>query len=176
LRFNTLAAKTYLDGRKAHRPLSTPLVNATTFQVEDSLSHGMLFRDGADSVYQRFGHPTVSAAGEKIARLEGAEAALVFSSGMGAITSSLSRMTSSLGVETEFVVGAEPDAIARAIRPDTKLIYVETPSNPLLHLADIRALGRIAGERGLPLFVDSTFASPYLQNPLSLGASLSSTP
>lgn len=196
MRLATLAAKTYFDGAKENRPLVIPLVHATTFQAADSLSHGQLFRAGAGTVYQRFGHPTVAAAEAKIARLEGAEAALLFSSGMGAITSSLlalleegdhvvaqreifaqtftflDGMASSFGVTTEFVSRADPGAVDAAIRPNTKLVYVESPSNPLLHLADIRALARVAQLRGVHLLVDSTFASPCLQNPLAMGASL----
>lgn len=84
----------------------------------------------------------------------------------------LSRVMPSIGVDTDFVAGADPVAISEAIRPDTKLIYLETPSNPLLLLADVRTIAEIARERDVLLFVDSTFATPYLQTPLSMGASL----
>src|SRR5258706_9908221 len=85
----TLAARTYLDGARRHRPLSLPLLQATTFQVESAGAHRDLYEQAADGAYQRFGHPTVSAAAEQIAGLEGADRALLFSSGMAAITTTL---------------------------------------------------------------------------------------
>jgi methionine-gamma-lyase len=194
--FHTRAAHTYLDGRKVSRPLSPPIIQATTFQAETSESHGALFRDGADTLYTRMGNPTLSSAAEKVAALENAERALVFGSGMGAITTALltflesgdrvvaqreifaqtftflDRLARSLGIETDFVDATRMDEVTEAIRPNTRLIYIETPSNPLLHVVDIRAAVEIARERGIMLLVDSTFASPYLQNPLDLGATL----
>jgi methionine-gamma-lyase len=164
--------------------------------MESSEALGALFKEGADTVYTRFGNPTLTAAAEKIALLECAEAALVFSSGMGAITTSLLTVLKSgdhvvaqrnifaqtftflddparsLGIATDFVNATNVEAVQRAIRPNTALIYIETPSNPLLEIVDIRAIAGIAQERKIPLFVDSTFATPYLQNALALGAAL----
>ncbi len=194
--FNTTAAHTYLDGRKENRPLSTPIQRATTFQARSCKSHGDLFRDGADTLYMRMGNPTLTAAAEKMAHLEKAESALVFGSGMGAITTTLltflesgdhvvaqreifaqtftflDRLARSLGIETDFVDATNVDQVARAIRPNTKLIYVETPSNPLIQVVDIEAMADIARKSDSMLIVDSTFASPYLQKPLTFGATL----
>ena len=80
--FNTRAAKTYLDGEKVRRPLTVPITQGNIFQIESSEMLGKLFKEGADEVYTRFGNPTLTAACEKCASLESAEAALVFSSGM----------------------------------------------------------------------------------------------
>lgn len=85
----TLAAKTYTDHKKWRRPLSIPLEQAINYQAESTQALGEDFRSGAEFVYQRFGHPTGRAAGEKIAALEKAEAGIVFSSGMGAISTTL---------------------------------------------------------------------------------------
>ncbi|MCI0607193.1 aminotransferase class I/II-fold pyridoxal phosphate-dependent enzyme, partial [bacterium] len=196
LGFHTRAAKNYVDGKKAHRPLSTPIMQGTIFQMESSESLGELFRTKADTVYTRFGNPTLSAAAEKMATLEGAEAALVFSSGMGAITTSLLAVlrsgdhvvaqrnifaqtftflnifARSLGIETDFVDATNMEELEQAVRPTTVLLYIETPSNPLLEIVDIHAIARMTQAKGILLFVDSTFATPFLQNPLVLGANL----
>lgn len=194
--FHTRAAKTYLDGKKMRRPLTVPITQGNIFQIESSEMLGKLFKEGADEVYTRFGNPTLTAACDKCASLESAEAALVFSSGMGAISTSLLTMLrsgdhvvtqqnifaqtftfltivgKSLGIESSFVNAANPEEVRRAIRPSTKLIYIETPSNPLLQIVDIRAIVAIAKEAGLPVFVDNTFATPYVQKPITIGADL----
>ncbi len=196
LGFHTRAAKTYLDSRSETRPLSVPLVRATNFQVHSSKELGDSFRRRDDQVYTRFGHPTLSAAAERLAAMDGADAGLVFSSGMAAITSTLLAITSagdhvvaqrdvfaqtftfldsmarSFGIITDFVDATDPEQVERAVRPETRVIYIETPSNPLLKVIDIDRIGRIARRNGVLLLVDSTFASPYLQQPLALGATL----
>ncbi len=194
--FHSRAAKAHLDGRQDGRPLSTPIVRSTNFEVETSQKLGRRYFARDEKVYTRFGNPTQNAAADKLALLEGAESALVFSSGMAAISSSLfaalkpgdhvvsqreifaqtftvlDKMARSFGIETDFVDATDPDNVRAALRPETRLIYIETPSNPLLKIIDIEVIGAIAREKGLQLFVDGTFASPYLQNPLALGATL----
>jgi cystathionine beta-lyase/cystathionine gamma-synthase len=76
------------------------------------------------------------------------------------------------GVAIDFVDATRPEEVARALRPNTSLVYIETPSNPLLKVVDIKAIAGVARRAGVPLFVDGTFASPALQNPLAEGASL----
>ena len=196
--FNTRTVKTYLDGARRHRPLSVPIAQTTNFQFATSQALGEAFheRPRAASVYTRFGHPTLAAAEAKLARLEGGEAAAVFDSGMGAITSSLLAVLAAgdhvvaqreifaqtftfleekartFGIETSFVDAADVAAVTAAMRPETRVVYIETPSNPLLRVVDIAAVARVAASHGALLFVDGTFASPYLQNPLRLGADL----
>ena len=193
----TLATQTYNDGERKQRPLSVPIVQAVNFEAESSRRLGEDFRKRDQHVYLRFGHPTTQAAGDKIALLESAEAGLVFGSGMGAITTSLMALAGkagrhvvaqrqifgqtftfldqtlrSLGVETTFVEGTDLPEWRAAFRPNTVLAYIETPSNPVIKVIDIAAVSAVAREHGVPLAVDSTFASPVLQNPLELGATL----
>lgn len=194
--FHTRAVQSRLDHRKTNRPLSEPIVQTATFEVASSEKMGTGFRERADCIYTRFGNPTLSALEKRAALLERGESALVFGSGMGAITASLmavlksgdhvvaqrdifaqtftflDRVLRALGIETTFVDATELNDIATAMRPETVLIYIETPSNPLLKAIDISAVSELARRRGLGLYVDSTFGSPYLQNPLALGATL----
>lgn len=141
------------------------------------------------AVYARLYNPTVARAESAIAELEGAEACVAFASGMAAMTAALLAVpaearhvvavrplyggtdhllaTGLLPVEVSF---ADADDVARAIRPDTGLIIVETPANPTLDLVDIGAIARVAGN--VPVLVDSTFATPVLQRPLQHGAAM----
>jgi cystathionine beta-lyase/cystathionine gamma-synthase len=193
--FPTLAVQGHGGGR-SHRPLSESIVRATTYRVGSAAEHRELWRRQGDAFYQRIGNPTVTAAAEAVARLEGAEAALVFSSGMGAISTSLlallrggdhvvsqrrifaqtftflDRVARELGVETAFVDPPTPEAFEARLQPNTRLIYAETPSNPELKVVDLAALGAVAKRAGIELLVDSTFASPCLQSPLAHGATL----
>jgi len=195
--FNTRAVAAHEPGTRANRPLSPPVHRSTTFEAASAEEHARLFHGGAPTFYQRFGNPTTAAAAGKIAELESAESALVFSSGMGAISTALlavlragdhvvaqdaifdqtHRMLAGplaeLGVETTFLDPRVPGAVERALRPNTKLIYLETPSNPMLHVVELAPLCALARTRGILLFVDGTFASPALQRPIALGASLS---
>jgi cystathionine beta-lyase/cystathionine gamma-synthase len=141
--------------------------------------------------YGRFANPTVTAFEEAIATLEGAESALAFASGMGAVSAVILALCSSgdhvvaqrqiysgtqmflqaaaarFGIETTFVDGAEPGAFAAAVRPGkTMLILAETPANPVMSLVDLHELGAITGPFKV---VDSTFATPCLQQPLRHG-------
>jgi len=148
--------------------------------------------DGGSNVYARLWNPTVARFEEALARLEHAEEAVAFSSGMAAITAVLLALTHEsrrrhivavrplyggtdhllasglLGIETTFCAPAD---VAAAIRDDTALVVLETPANPTLELVDIRAVAVAAGE--VPVLVDNTFATPVLQHPIDLGASLS---
>lgn len=147
-------------------------------------------------VYSRFSNPTVSAFQERLAALEGGEACVATASGMAAIlatvmgllkagdhivsSSSIFGATVQLftgvlakfGVETTFVNGADPAAWQRAIRPATRLLFLETPSNPLTEVADIGALAEVARGAGALLAVDNCFCTPALQRPLGFGADL----
>ena len=143
--------------------------------------------------YTRDGNPTQTLLEEALARLEGGEAALAFASGMAAGVAVIQalppgshvlfpedvyhgfRLASSeffapSGITSDFVPMHEPGAIHRAMRPETRLIWVETPSNPMLRIVDLREAVAEARATGALVFVDSTFATPVLQRPLELGA------
>jgi len=144
--------------------------------------------------YGRYGNPTQEVLEAKIASLESAEAALGVSSGMAAISSSLlaflqqgdhvvctrdvyggsykflSSLAPRYGIATDFVDCTNLQVVEDAIRPNTKVLYIETPSNPCLTVLDIKALSNLAHEHGLIVIVDNTFMTPYLQRPLELGA------
>jgi cystathionine beta-lyase/cystathionine gamma-synthase len=192
----TLAARTYLDEQKQNRPLSTTISRGTVYTAPSAVEHARLYTDHAQTFYQRFGHPSEDELADKIAALEAAEAALVFASGMAAISTSLLAhlpprshviageqifaqteeilrwLEKGRGVDVSFVDTREPDRVRAAFRADTRLVYVETPSNPTLRVTDIAAISVLARERGALVFVDSTFATPMCQQPLALGASL----
>jgi cystathionine gamma-synthase len=144
--------------------------------------------------YSRTANPTRSALEEALASLEGGRHALAFASGMAASDVALRAMTrpgdhvilggdayggtfrlldkvlALWGVEYTSVDLADVDAARNAVRPNTKVIWTETPTNPLLGIADIAALAQVAADAGARLVVDNTFATPYLQSPLGLGA------
>ncbi len=182
----------------AHRsgPLSPPIVRATTFRAPTAAAHRELYVSGDPAFYQRFGHPTTAALASQLARIEGAEAALVFSAGMGAIATSLMTVlrpgdhvvahrhifaqTGELlrgplaesGVQSTFVDARRVEEVVAALRPATRLVYLESPCNPWLEVQDIAAVAGALKGRGIELFVDGTFASAVLQKPLRLGATL----
>ena len=148
------------------------------------------------NIYSRFTNPTVTAFQERLAALEGAESCVATASGMSAILATamallksgdhivsssgvfgatvqlFSNVLSKFGVETSYVDAPEPGAWKAALRPATRFLYVETPSNPLTEVFDIRALADIAHGAGAVLVVDNCFCTPALQRPIELGADL----
>ena len=147
-------------------------------------------------VYGRFSNPTVSMLQKRLAALEGGEACIATASGMAAILSTVMALMkagehivasqgifgatqqlfggilSRFGVDTTFVASNAPAAFSAALRPQTKLVFIETPSNPLTEVFDIAALAEVAHAGGALLAVDNCFCSPALQRPLALGADL----
>jgi cystathionine beta-lyase/cystathionine gamma-synthase len=163
-----------------------PIYQTSTY-VQDALGQNK----GYD--YARTNHPNRKALERCIAKLEGGSAAYVFSSGMAGIDSvfrllrpgdhcvlsesvygGVFRLTTQLlaqfGMEFSYVDTSSMETVTRALRPNTKMLYVETPTNPTMIVTDLAAAGRLAKERGLTLVVDNTFLSPYLQQPISFGA------
>ena len=146
--------------------------------------------------YSRTGNPTRAALEECVAALEGAEHGLAFASGLAATTAVMSLLgpgdhivagddlyggsyrlfdkvlQKSNGLDFTFVDTTDPESVERALRPETKMLWVETPTNPMLTLSDIPLLSEMARERGATVAVDNTFASPYFQQPLALGADI----
>ena len=147
-------------------------------------------------VYSRYGNPTNQMLAERLAALEGAETCRITASGMGAISSAMiapcstgdrvvaanalfgscrhicSTILPRYGVETEFVNGNDLDAWKRALSKPTRLVLIESPSNPLLEAVDIAAVAELAHAAGALLVVDNVFATPILQKPLELGADI----
>ena len=145
--------------------------------------------------YSRVSNPTRDALEENLASLEGGTSAHVFSSGMAAIMAMITMFRSGdhvicgenvyggtprlfnqivtrYGIEFSYVDTSDPENVRRAIRPTTKLVHIETPTNPIMTLTDIRAVADVCHERGVELAVDNTFMSPYFQQPIALGADI----
>lgn len=198
LKEDTVAVRTRVEPSRSHRPLNAPLYQTSQWEAESLGSLADLFAQDPDrGFYIRFGHPTLRLAEEKLAALEAGEDALVFGSGMGAITTSLlsvletgdhvvahraifgqtiqflEHLQDAFGVSVTFVDGTDPSAVDDAIQPTTKLLYLETPSNPIIDVLDIELLAGIAHQHDVVVFVDSTFGGPLIQRPLDLGADLS---
>jgi O-succinylhomoserine sulfhydrylase len=147
-------------------------------------------------VYARFSNPTVTMMQERLAALEGAEGCIATASGMSAILATVMALLkagdhvvasrslfgatqqlfgnifSRFGIETSFVAGTRPEGFRAAMKANTKLVFIETPSNPLTEVYDIAALARVAHDGGALLAVDNCFCTPILQLPLQLGADL----
>lgn len=149
------------------------------------------YRQGFD--YARTNHPNRKALQKTLAKLEGGHAAYAFSSGMAAIDSvfrllrpgdhvvlseavygGVYRLSTQLlvhfGLEFSFVDTSSPELVLAAMRANTRMLYIESPTNPTMRITDIAAMAKIAGERNAMLVVDNTFLSPYLQSPIALGA------
>ncbi len=173
----------------------TPIYQTSTFAFDSADDGADCFAGRRDGfIYTRLGNPTTRALEQCVADLEGGLGAVATSSGMGAVTTAflallnqgdhvvstaavygpsrslLEKQLIRFGVDATFVDTSDLDAVRRAIRPQTRLLYIETPSNPLMQVTDIAAIATLAQAQGCPLVVDSTFGSPYLQQPLSLGA------
>ena len=188
LAFDTLA----IHAGQAPDPVSgavmTPIVLSSTFAQDGPGVH-----KGFD--YSRAGNPTRDALESCYAALEGAKYGLAFGSGCAATTSLLMTLKSGdhvvvgddiyggtfrifdkvvkqFGISATFLDMSDPKKVAEAVRPETKMIWLETPSNPLLKIFDIAAIAQIAKSKNLILAVDNTFATPALQQPLALGATI----
>ncbi len=177
-----------------HGHIVTPIQLSSTYFAR-STAELVEYLEGRRSAnfYARYSNPTVEAAEQKIAELEGGERALCFGSGMAAISSLLlsqlrhgdhvvatrelyggtfeflDRMLPRWGISTTFVPPADARALEAAIGPTTKLIYTETPTNPKLTVVDLRAVGEVARKHRIPCAIDNTFASPINQRPIGHG-------
>lgn len=197
-KIETTAVHAGLHPEEQQGSLSVPLHMAASYRLPGfgiKLFEALLLEnEKADHVYTRWSNPTLRALEERLAALEGAEAALAFASGMAAISAVffnflqqgdhviasevcyagavelLGRHLPRFGIQVSLVDTSDPDQVREALRPNTKMVYVETPANPVLRIADIAALADIAHGASALLVVDSTFAGPALQRPLALGA------
>ncbi|WCK53779.1 bifunctional cystathionine gamma-lyase/homocysteine desulfhydrase [Aneurinibacillus sp. Ricciae_BoGa-3] len=177
-----------VDGDPATGAVSVPIYQVSTYKQEAVGKH-----KGYE--YSRTGNPTRFAVEQYIADIEGGIRGFAFGSGMAAISSVvmlfdkgahfvvgndvyggtfrvLSKVFNRFGIEATFVNTTDTNAIKAAIRPNTKAIMLETPSNPLLTVTDIAAVSEITQDQNLYLIVDNTFMTPYWQNPLELGADI----
>ena len=176
---------------------SEPIFTTSSYVFESAAQAAARFAgDEPGNIYSRFTNPTVATFERRLAALEGGEACVATASGMAAILSTcmgllkagdhivssrsifgstvvlFSTFMARFGVETSYVPLTDLDAWAAAIRPETRLLFVETPSNPLTEVGDIAALAELARARGCLLVVDNVFCTPALQRPLELGAHL----
>jgi O-succinylhomoserine sulfhydrylase len=176
---------------------SEALYLTSSFVFESAAQAAGRFTGGDDgNVYSRFTNPTVTMFQERLAALEGAESCLATASGMSAILMTamsllkagehvvcssavfgstvtlFGTILSRFGVETAFVPATDAEAWRAAVRPNTRLLFLETPSNPLTEVADIAEIAEIAHDAGALLAVDNCFCTPALQRPLEFGADL----
>ncbi len=183
---DTLAVHAGVRPDPTHGAIMTPIYQTSTYAQDDVGQH-------SGYEYSRTDNPTRSVLQESVAVLEGGQYALAFASGMATIDTLLrlirpgqhiisgddvyggtfrlfDKILANYGLDFTFVDATNPREFARAVRPETKLIWLETPTNPMLRLADIGAIADITHEAGAWLGVDNTFATPVLQKPLELGA------
>lgn len=183
--------------RSQFREHSEALFLTSSFVFENAAQAADGFTGGSgDFVYSRFTNPTVSMFQERLAALEGAEACIATASGMSAILATAMALLKAgdhivcsnavfgatvqlfggvlarFGVQTTFVSQSDVGEWERALRPETRLLFVETPSNPLTEISDIAALAALARRAKAVLVVDNCFCTPVLQRPLELGADL----
>lgn len=189
MKFQTRAIHSHQEPDPVTGAVITPIYQTSTFAQEDAGVH-----KGYD--YSRSGNPTRTVLEGVLASLENGQHGFCFASGLGALTTLIlalfnpgdhiiigddvyggtyrffTKVMAKFGLEAEFVDMTRLENVQKALRPTTKMIYMETPTNPLLKLVDIAGIVAVAKERGIPTCVDNTFATPYLQSPLELGVDI----
>jgi cystathionine gamma-synthase len=189
-----LHAEGHIEAQHAH---TVPIFQTSTF-VFDSPEHGaaLFAQREAGHIYTRIGNPTVEAFERVVASLEGGETSVAFASGMATIFASLmsalkagdhvvagdtlygpsvnliGKTLAGYGIESTFVDSSDYAAIERALRPNTRVLFLETPANPTCRVTEIRRASEIARRASVLTFVDATFATPYFLRPLELGADI----
>lgn len=195
--FFTLSVHAGEDRDANFGALSVPIYPASVFAFSDA-DEGIAIHnyEKPGYFYGRLGNPTQTALENAMAELEGGEAALALASGMAAVsaaaftlvksgdhvvapesmysttTNFLNHIHEQFGVETTYVDAADAEAYAAAIRPNTKMFWIESPSNPLVRITDIAEVSSIGRAAGIATVVDNTFATPFNQRPLELGADI----
>jgi len=173
----------------------TPIYQTSTFSFRNA-KHGADLFAGREKgfIYTRIGNPTIEALENKLAELENGCGGIALASGMAAVTTAYMAFLASgdhivctsavygpsrgvldshfkkFGVEASFIDTSKIEEIEKAIKPNTKVLYLETPTNPTIELTDIKKASELAHKHGIIVIVDNTFSSPYLQKPLDLGA------
>ncbi|MEO0776822.1 MAG: aminotransferase class I/II-fold pyridoxal phosphate-dependent enzyme [Bacteroidota bacterium] len=196
MKFETKAIRIQ-TARTAEREHSTPLFPTSSFVFDDAEQMRSLFAGEAEgNIYSRFTNPNCRELEEKIAALEGVDRAVATASGMSAVFASMmtflkagdhvlasravfgstysifSKYLPEWGIEVSWLPPRAPERWAAALRPNSKLLFVETPSNPGLDIVDLERAGQFCREHGLLYCVDNCFATPYLQRPARFGADL----
>jgi O-succinylhomoserine sulfhydrylase len=194
--FDTLAVRAGVQ-RSNFNENSEALFLSSSFVHEDAATAALRFSNQAPGyVYSRFSNPTVEMFQQRLAALEGGEACVATSSGMsavltvamgllkagdhvvcsrsvfGAVITLFEKNLGRFGLETTFVEATDLSAWEKAVKPNTKMLFLETPSNPLMEVLDVAALSKIAKKAGAVLVVDNCFCSPAVQRPLQLGADI----
>lgn len=183
------------DSSVHHDSLATPLYQTSTFSFANAEEGENRFAGNSEgNIYSRLGNPTVHVLEERMKEIECGEGALAFGSGMAAVSAILVYLTKAgdhvlcsrgiygctfglleimkekYGITHNLVSLTTEEEVEQAIQPQTTCIYVETPINPTMELVNLEAVIRVAEKHGIPVVVDNTFCSPYLQNPLQMGA------
>lgn len=190
----TAAVRGASEMQKKNGPVAPEIYQTSTFEVADN--DEQIRVTTTDRYYTRWGNPTITLAEQTVAALEGTEAALVFASGMGAITTTILSLLKAgdhivaqrdlyggvtkffsgwlpkLGIETTLVDTTEYEQYERAIRPNTKLLYLESPTNPALRIVDAKKMAALARQHRLISMIDSTFGTPINQHPAEYGIDL----
>lgn len=194
--FETTAIRTQLE-RTPYQEHSSPLFLTSSYIFEDAEEMRAAFAEEQErNIYSRFSNPNTSEFAEKVALLEGAEAGFAFATGMSAVYSTLATLLNSGDhiVSARSIFGSthslftkyfpkwnishsyfnvnEEEKIESLIKPETKILFAESPTNPGVDILDLENLGRIAKKHNLLLIIDNCFATPYLQNPIKFGADL----
>ena len=196
-RFETKTIHDGYDSKSHHNSLASPIYQTSTFTFETAEAGERRFAgEEPGYIYSRLGNPTVRMLEERIASLENAEGGLAFGSGMAAVSAVLMYLVKSgdhilcsegvygctfgllkmleekFAIEHDLLPLDSLEQIQQAIRPNTTVIYIETPINPTLKLIDLEMISSVAKEKGITVVVDNTFSTPYLQRPLEFGCDI----
>ena len=195
--FNTLTVHAGEDLTENFGAVSVPIYTASIFAFSDAEEGAAIHNHQKPGYfYGKLGNPTQDALEKAIAELENGESALAFASGMAAVSAAVltvvksgdhivapdsmystttfffKHLAENFGIETSFVDATDAKNYANAIRPQTKIFWIETPSNPLVKITDISTVAKIARENNITSIADNTFATPFNQRPLELGVDL----
>ncbi|CAM3760183.1 methionine gamma-lyase [Mesobacillus zeae] len=196
-KFETKVIHSGYDSKQFSGSLVPPIYQTSTFAFDNAKQGAARFSgEEAGYIYSRLGNPTVTVLEERMAVLEGAEKALAFGSGMAAVSAVLfslvkngshilcsqgvygctfgllELMEEKFGITHDFSAMETSEQVEALISPETACIYVETPINPTMKLVDLEMVATVARKKGVPVVVDNTFCSPYLQNPIVLGCDI----
>ena len=196
MHIETDAIRTQME-RSQYSEHSAPIYLTSSYIFEDAEEMRASFSEEKErNIYSRFSNPNTSEFVEKMAKMEGAEGGFAFATGMSAVFSTLAALLNSGDhvISARSVFGSthslftkffpkwnithsyfdvnDPDQIKDLVKPETKILFAETPTNPGVDILDLEKLGKIAREHRLILIIDNCFATPYLQNPIKYGADL----